>query len=60
MKTMRVTGKGMLKVHPDMTVITMDLEGRYPNYEETLRHASEDTEVLKTVLEEFGYERTDL
>ena len=60
MRTIRVTGKGQIRVRPDMTVITMDLEGRYPNYEETLRHSSEDTEVLKTVLEEFGFERTDL
>ena len=37
MRTIRVTGKGNLKVHPDMTVITIDLKGRYPNYDETLR-----------------------
>ncbi len=60
MRTIRVTGKGQIKVRPDMTVITMDLEGMYPNYDETLRHSSEDTEVLKTVLEQFGFERTDL
>ena len=60
MRIIRVTGKGQIKVRPDMTVITMDLEGMYPNYDETLRHSSEDTEVLKTVLEQFGFERTDL
>ncbi len=60
MKTIRVTGKGQLKIHPDMTVITMELEGKYPTYEETLRRSSEDTESLKDILSEFGFERTDL
>ena len=32
MRTIRVTGKGMIKVHPDMTRITMTLEGVYPAY----------------------------
>ncbi len=29
MRTIRVTGKGQIKVHPDMTRITMTLEGIY-------------------------------
>ncbi len=60
MRTIRVTGKGNLKVHPDMTRITMELEGRYPAYDETLRHSSEDTEKLKNILAGFGFDRTDL
>ena len=60
MKTIRVTGKGQLKVKPDTTRITMTLEGRYPEYSETLRHSSEDTEVLKDVLSGFGFDRSDL
>lgn len=60
MKTIRVTGKGQLKVKPDTTRITMTLEGRYPEYSETLRHSSEDTEVLKDVLSRFGFDRSDL
>lgn len=60
MRTIHVTGKGMLKVHPDMTMITMDLEGQYPNYDETLRHSAEDTEDLKKILSGFGFERSDL
>ena len=39
MRTIRVTGKGQLKVHPDMTVISIELEGRYPAYDDTLRHS---------------------
>ena len=60
MRTIRVTGKGQLRIKPDMTRITMSLEGLYPDYSETLRHSSEDTEALKDVLSAFGFERSDL
>ena len=60
MRTIRVTGKGQIRVKPDMTRITMSLEGLYPDYSETLRHSSEDTETLKDVLSNFGFERSDL
>lgn len=60
MRTIKVTGKGQIKVHPDMTRITMSLEGMYPEYSETLRHSSEDTERLKDLLGTFGFERSDL
>ena len=60
MRTIRVTGKGLIKVHPDMTRITMTLEAMYPEYADTLRHSSEDTEKLKDVLAPFGFSRTDL
>ena len=60
MRTIRVTGKGQIKVKPDMTRITMSLEGTYPDYGEALRHSSLDTERLKDVLSAFGFERSDL
>ena len=60
MRSIRVTGKGQLKLRPDTTRITMTLEGVYPEYGETLRHSSEDTEALKDVLSGFGFSRTDL
>jgi len=60
MRTIRVTGKGQIKVHPDMTRLTMTLEGIYPEYAETLKRSSEDTEYLKGVLEPFGFNRADL
>ncbi len=46
-RVIRVTGKGLIRVHPDMTRITMTLEGIYPAYDDALRHSSEDTERLK-------------
>lgn len=60
MRTIRVTGKGQIRVKPDMTRITMTLEGLYPDYSETLRRSSEDTEALKDVLSDFGFQRPDL
>jgi len=60
MRTIRVTGKGQIKVKPDMTRITLSLEGIFPEYGETLRRSSEDTERLKDLLAGFGFERSDL
>ncbi len=60
MRTIRVTGKGQIKVHPDMTRITITVTGRDREYGETLRRSSEDTEYLKDVLSSFGFARTDL
>ena len=60
MRTIRVTGKGLIKVHPDMTRITMTLEGMHLEYADTLRHSSEDTEKLKDILVPFGFSRNDL
>ena len=60
MRTIRVTGKGRINVKPDMTRITLSLEGSYPEYGETLRRSSQDTEQLKDLLAGFGFERSDL
>ena len=60
MRTIRVTGKGQIKVKPDTTRITMTLESTYPEYSETLRHSSQDAECLKDILCDYGFERSDL
>ena len=60
MKTIRVTGKGQLKVRPDTTRITISLEGTFPEYGETLCRSSQDTERIKDLLAEFGFERSEL
>lgn len=60
MRTIRVTGKGQIKVKPDMTRITITLSGLYKDYGETLRRSSDDTEALKDVLSGFGFARSDL
>ncbi len=60
MRTIRVTGKGQMKVHPDMTRITITLEGYGWEYGETLEKASAHTEKMKELLEPFGFAKTDL
>lgn len=60
MRTIRVTGKGQIKVKPDMTRITISLEKSFPEYQETLKKSAEDTEQLKTILSAFGFDRSDL
>ena len=60
MRTIRVTGKGQLRVHPDMTRITITLQGVYKEYGDALMLSSLETETLKDVLSEFGFARTDL
>lgn len=60
MRTIRVTGKGQIKVHPDMTRIVITLEGKNYEYSDTLKQSSDDTEQLKDTMEPFGFNRTDL
>ena len=60
MRTIRVTGKGQIKAKPDLTRITMSLEGTYPEYGEALHASSRDTEQLKDLLAAYGFERSDL
>ncbi|MCR5295020.1 MAG: SIMPL domain-containing protein [Lachnospiraceae bacterium] len=60
MQTIRVTGKGRIRIKPDTTRVTMTLEGTYPEYSETLRRSSQDTEQLRELLTGFDYARADL
>ena len=60
MRTIRVTGKGQIRVRPDRTRITLTAEGIYRDYSETLRKSTENTELLKDLLTKFGFERSDL
>lgn len=60
MRTIRVTGKGQIKLKPDMTRIVITMEGTYPEYSETLCHSSEDTEAIKDLLAAYEFERSDL
>ena len=60
MRTIRVTGKGQMRVKPDEIRITLSLEGLHPEYGETLRRSAEDTEKIKDLLMGLGFARTDL
>jgi uncharacterized protein YggE len=59
-RTVRVTGRGQLRLRPDTTRITMTLSGVYKEYADALAHAAEDAEALKDALLPFGFARTDL
>jgi uncharacterized protein YggE len=60
MRTVKVTGKGTLKLRPDTTRVSVTLTGAYKEYAETLRRSAEDTEKMKDLLSDFGFSRTDL
>lgn len=60
MRNIRVTGKGQIKVHPDMTRVMITLKDVYTDYGELLRRASEDTRKMKKLLATFGFEGTDV
>ncbi len=60
MRIIRVTGKGQIKVKPDVTRITMTLNGIKKDYAKTLEFSVEDTEKLKSILQPFGFESSDV
>ena len=60
MRTIRVTGKGKIKVKPDMTRLTITLEDTCPEYSETLKKSNEVTEQVKDLFVPFGFEKSDL
>ncbi len=60
MRTIRVTGRGQLRLRPDQTRITVTLEARDRDYGETLRRAAEDTEALRALLAGQGFAKEEL
>lgn len=59
-RTMRITGKGQVKVRPNVTRITMTLEGTQPAYDEALRRSAQDTEQVRELLNSLGFDGSDL
>ena len=60
MRSIRITGKGQIKVRPDTVRITLKLEGLDPEYDRALWHSSQDTEEMKDLLCAFGFDPFDL
>lgn len=60
MRTIRITGKGQLKLRPDVTVITLYLTGLCPDYSKAMKKSSEDTESLKKALAPLGFDPKDI
>ncbi len=59
-KTLRVTGKGLLRVKPDLTQLLLTLSGVCPEYKEALAESAKRTEALKDLAVKHGFARTDL
>lgn len=59
-RIIKVTGKGNLKVRPDVTRITITLDGQNKEYGKILEQSSKDTEEIKDILEKQGFERNDV
>ena len=59
-RTIRVTGKGSLKLRPDLTRLSLTLQGTDEDYGAVLKKSAEDTETLRGVLEALGYARDAL
>ena len=60
MKTIRVTGTARAALRPDLTVVTMTLQGTAPEYSEALNRASRDAQTLRDVLERLHFKREEL
>lgn len=59
-RTIRVTGKGMIRLKPDTTQVTMTLNGVCSAYAKTLERSAADTEQIRGVLTQIGFSRDDL
>ena len=59
-RIIRVTGKGSIKVKPDLTRLVMTLTGTEKEYEHTLRRSTEDTDALYKTIEALGFQRSSL
>ncbi len=59
-RTIRVTGKGTIRVKPDMTRLTIDLKGQEKEYDAVMRRSAEDTRSLRNAMEGLGFRAEDL
>lgn len=59
-RTVRVTGKGMIRLKPDTVELTATLEGMEPGYAETLARSAGDTDRMRDAIESAGFLREDL
>ena len=60
MKTIRITGRGQLRVTPDKTRVLIALNDVCEEYAKALEKASEERQALQGVVREFGFADSDL
>lgn len=59
-RTIRVTGRGMLRLRPDTTRITVTLEGVESEYSVTLKRSAADSETVRKALVPIGFTAEDV
>ncbi len=59
-RTIRVTGSGTLKLRPDITRLTITLNGHEKEYADTVERSSRATDALAAAIKPLGFERTSL
>lgn len=59
-RTIRVTGKGFVSLKPDLTNISLGFSKVLPTYEEALKAAAEDVNIVKNELAKIGFDKQDL
>ena len=60
MKTIRITGRGSLRVAPDKTRIHIALNDVCEEYAQALEKAARERQTLQGVIREFGFAENDL
>lgn len=58
-RIIRVTGKGKISVKPDRIRLHINVEGTKDDYETTLQSSTETIEILKDLVENLGFKRSD-
>ena len=59
-RTIKVTGKGNIKVKPDLTVINLDFSGVEKEYALTLEKAANDINEVRNTLIKLGFKNEDI
>lgn len=59
-RTIKVTGKGCVRLKPDLIIVNIVLQGVRNDYDEVLKESARQVELLKDCFEGIGLARTDL
>lgn len=59
-RLIKVTGKGKISVKPDMIRLYITQKNLQKEYDETLKASAQDTEILKDLFENLGFDRKEL
>lgn len=59
-RSIRVTGKGVLKLKPDMIQLMIDLSGTDPDYEQIMTLSATQTNALKEGIAALGFDKSNV